>query len=381
MNSQRTVLAVDDNAMNLDVIREILSTGYTLHCASSGEEALRVAQAVRPDVVLLDIMMPGIDGYETCRQMRSDPVLQAAKIILVSAKAMVEERLRGYEAGADDYLAKPYEPAELEAKVKVFARLKRVEELDKMKSDLLVLINHETRTPLATMFGALELIQKDTSKRAENLQQLCALAVDSMSRLRDLLEQSQLLCAFRGDSVAFGCEPLDVPAVLVEVVGKARKRANRPEVDVIVSTAHDLPILADAKYLPMALQFLLEYAIQHCSPGESVTVTAVPSRGNVEFQVAYRGPGLSADRIACLFEPLQSPDIDHHTRGTGLGLAITREVARRHSGDVAAFSVPDLETRLSLRLPVTGMGTTGASADPVERDARGSGSEEDSQAA
>ena len=102
------VLIVDDHPINVEILKELLEDEYTLAMASSGEEAMAIAPDFVPDLVLLDVMLPGIDGYETCRRLRGIPTLGHTKIILLSARTMPEERARGYEAGADDFLSKPF---------------------------------------------------------------------------------------------------------------------------------------------------------------------------------------------------------------------------------------------------------------------------------
>ncbi len=148
MKSQQTILLVDDNPANLFVLEEILSDIYHTITAASGEEALAHAATCLPDLILLDIMMPGIDGYETCRELRTMPSLHHTKIVMVSAKAMVNERLEGYNAGADDYITKPFEEEELLAKVRIYLRLKSIEEVDQLKTDLLTLLCDATMAPL-----------------------------------------------------------------------------------------------------------------------------------------------------------------------------------------------------------------------------------------
>jgi len=127
MNTQNKILIVDDNATNIAILEETLADLYGLKAAKSGEEALAVAEDFRPDMILLDVMMPGIDGFETCRRIRANPVLNHVRIILVSGKTQVSERLKGYEAGADDYITKPFEEEELLAKVRVYLRLKPID--------------------------------------------------------------------------------------------------------------------------------------------------------------------------------------------------------------------------------------------------------------
>ncbi len=117
MQEKSKILAVDDNSINLAVIEELLGSQYNLMTVSTGVDALKVAHEFRPDLIILDIMIPGMDGYEVCRQIRKSSSLRHTKIIMVSAKAMTSERLKGYQVGTDDYLSKPFDEEELLAKV------------------------------------------------------------------------------------------------------------------------------------------------------------------------------------------------------------------------------------------------------------------------
>ena len=120
MQRQSRILLVDDNPTNLAILEEMLGDEYRWEAATSGEEALEIAPDFQPDLILLDVMMPGINGYETCRRIRANPALRNVKIVMVSAKALVSERLEGYDAGADDYLTKPFDEEELLDKVRVY---------------------------------------------------------------------------------------------------------------------------------------------------------------------------------------------------------------------------------------------------------------------
>ena len=136
MQAKEKVLAVDDSEFNLEIIKEALGDEYNLKTATIGEEALEIVLDYQPNIVLLDIMMPGTDGYEVCRQMRADPALRDIKIIMLSAKAMTSERLKGYDAGADDYIIKPFDADELLAKVRVYSRLSTLEEVECLNKKL-----------------------------------------------------------------------------------------------------------------------------------------------------------------------------------------------------------------------------------------------------
>ena len=108
MQEKYKILSVDDNTENNEIIQEILGDIYNLKTAESGEEALKTITEFKPDLVLLDIMMPGIDGYETCRRIKSTPELKDTIVIMVSARDLLNDKIEGYEAGAFDYITKPF---------------------------------------------------------------------------------------------------------------------------------------------------------------------------------------------------------------------------------------------------------------------------------
>lgn len=110
---RKKILIVEDNPVNIDIFEEILEEGYELLTALNGEEALKVINEFNPDAVLLDVMMPGIDGYEVCRRIREKPDFRSTGIVMVSARAMDSERARGMAAGANAYVTKPFDEDEL----------------------------------------------------------------------------------------------------------------------------------------------------------------------------------------------------------------------------------------------------------------------------
>jgi CheY-like chemotaxis protein len=124
MKSDFKVLIVDDDAMNIDILRDDLEEKYLVASAESGEEALELIPDFQPDVLLLDIMMTGIDGYEVCRRIRADKHFDEMKIILISGRAMDNERQKGFEVGADDYITKPFDVDSVDEKIHNLQNLK-----------------------------------------------------------------------------------------------------------------------------------------------------------------------------------------------------------------------------------------------------------------
>ncbi len=123
MQKAPKILVVDDDKTNLKFLKEILDEEFQLYSVDSGEEALRVIHEFRPNIVLLDIMLPGVDGYRVCQSIKQDERCDQIKIILISAKAMLNERQKGYEAGADDYITKPFDHEELMKKIKTLLNI------------------------------------------------------------------------------------------------------------------------------------------------------------------------------------------------------------------------------------------------------------------
>jgi two-component system cell cycle response regulator len=113
------ILVVDDNPTNVEIVQEMLEDEYQVLTASTGEEAIGVASRHQPGVVLLDVMLPGIDGYEVCRRLRTMPGMFRSHIVMMSAKAMPSERAQGIDAGANDYITKPFDDGELRAAIRV----------------------------------------------------------------------------------------------------------------------------------------------------------------------------------------------------------------------------------------------------------------------
>ncbi len=121
--SQNIILAVDDEPFNLEILEEILEEDYQLHCVASGPECLQVVGDIKPNVILLDVSMPDMDGYEVCRRLKDDPSTADITVMFVSARGSVEERIAGYNVGAEDYIVKPFGHAELKSKLDTLFRV------------------------------------------------------------------------------------------------------------------------------------------------------------------------------------------------------------------------------------------------------------------
>ncbi len=189
MSPKHKVLGVDDNPTNIAILEEILGDEFQFESAPDGPSALERVQSMRPDLVLLDIMMPGMSGLEVCEEIRKNAELQHTKIIMVSAKAQVEERLEGFEAGADDYVVKPFDEEELRFKVDVFLQLKSVQEIDQLKTDILSILSNETCTPLNSLLVPANMLRSADSMEDGTRKRLAELLYHNAMRLHAFFER------------------------------------------------------------------------------------------------------------------------------------------------------------------------------------------------
>ncbi len=367
--SKGRILLVDDHPRNLAILQRMLGSTYRLETAASGEDALQVAPKFEPDLVLLDIMMPGIDGYETCRRFRAHSQIAQTKIIMVSAKAMVSERLAGYQAGADDYVVKPFDEDELLAKVRVYLRLKSVEELDRLKTDILTLLSHETRTPLTLVLGPLELLGADPNLSPEHRRML-HMAEDGARRIHDLVERVILLSSLQGGLVHFELRRHDLAALVRESVAKLHPTAAAEEVELAGQYASPVEVDCDAEHIQESVAALLSNAVRFSPRPGTVEVTLATGDAWASLSVADRGPGIADQFLPYVFDCFSVPDISKHTGGRSLSLATARAIVRGHGGLLSAQNRPGGGAIFELQLPLAG--TAGAQSPEHPSSARAS---------
>jgi len=351
MQSRNKILIVDDNATNIAILEETLAERYCLQAASSGEEALACAEEFRPELILLDIMMPGIDGYETCRRIRANPKLKQVKIIMVSAKAMVYERLTGYDAGADDYLTKPFDEEELLAKVRVYLRLQSIEEIDQLKSNVLSLLSHETRTPLNGIIAPLELLLSDPDGDIEERKEMLELASESARQLQQLFEKVTKFSAMKASKWLFKFTPTNLSEVLAKATAEVAPLASQRNV-IIDQELENIVATIDPLEIQFVAKAILNNAVRFSPAGEHVALALSTGPDHLAFRVIDHGVGMDEQDLSQIFDEFQVSDLAHHTEGQGLSLAIARQVAIAHDGTIDVASQKGCGTTITVKLPM-----------------------------
>ncbi len=359
---QGRVLAVDDEPRNLAIVEELLED-FEVATAKNGDEAFEKIAKFRPDLVLLDVMMPGMDGYEVCHRIRQDEESCFVKVIFVSGKSSIEERLHGYEVGGDDYVAKPFDVDELLAKVNVFLRLKHVEEVDEMKSTLITLLAHETRTPLTGIVGYSSLLASTPGLTEEDVKKQARAIHGCAERLQKLVDQAGLLANLKAKGQLELFE-----YTLASVLGPALQRVEGLAADAGVTIEQDVvdvSLLCNPTLMHKVPLYIIENAVQHSPQGGRVKVRAVVTEsGNFELTISDEGKGISAEALEHIGDEFSVGDLDHHSNGRGLSLAIARRVVDLHGGTLSVESVVGQGTTFRIELPVGTCVLTESSSAP-----------------
>jgi signal transduction histidine kinase len=374
------VLVVDDIADNVKLLTyDLADEGFDVQVAYDGPQALAAAAEGRPDVILLDVMMPGMDGIEVCRRLKADRDLRDTPVIMVSARDAEEDVVRGLDAGADDYVTKPFESRIVMARVRSAVRQKRaadtIKEVNRrldeareaatqasqLKSQFLANMSHEMRTPLAAILGFTDLLLAEPAISAlppERLQDLKAVKrnADHLRQLiNDLLDLSKIEAGkMRVEQIP--CSPREMAE---EVAALARPLALGRDlaVEVNVSSAVPPQVVGDPTRLRQVLINLMGNAVKFTPAGlvrlDVRYLEPVPGAGTLTADVTDTGIGMTEAQVARLFEPFTQADASTTRRfgGTGLGLAVSRRLAELMGGTLSVESRHGLGSRFTLALP------------------------------
>ena len=371
-----SILIVDDEPSNFDVIAAQLSDcDYLMDYASSGQEALSSLDIYNPDLILLDVMMPGINGIEVCQQIKAMPKWQAVPIVMVTALSSKADLAKCLDAGADDFISKPVNPEELRARVKSMLRIKKqfdkiqslsqIQEntIDTLKISLGALrgnlasnLSHELNTPLYGIIAPIELIKdflKDMEEIAPALEML-DLVEQSACRIEMLTKR--LLVYFELEtfvSKQYPVKPMRTKFSSTAIETTLRSQAqNSNRSNDLVFSLEDAEILLSEQYLSTLLYELVDNALKFSSSGTSITVSSQIEGDMLKLSVLDLGRGMTEEQIAKIDAFIQFERETYEQQGTGLGLTISRKIAELTGGKFWITSVYQHETKVHLTLPL-----------------------------
>ena len=328
---RQRILAVDDEEIIRNAFRSVLEN-YEIETVESGEAALRILPEYRPDLILLDIMMPEMDGYEVCEKIRDDQVFQFVKILMVSARNNIADRLKGYQAGADDYVSKPFDNKELIAKIDVFLRLKHEEETNKIQQNFFKLISHETRTPLNIIMGFTQVLL-NVDSLDNTTRRYIGFIQNAGNGLIKRVEQMQLFLKLRNNP-KLDLEESDIIDVIKNVVNQYMENAKN--VKFVLNGIEKKLVSVNVRLINNALKNIIDNALKASPDYGQVVISTEVNDAKYIIKIRDEGEGIKQRPIEKIFNVFSNDDIMHHQEGLGVNLAITKSILNLHGGNVLA---------------------------------------------
>ncbi|AFY73491.1 histidine kinase,Response regulator receiver domain protein,histidine kinase [Synechococcus sp. PCC 7502] len=359
------ILIVDDTPLNLTLLVEILNKGgYHVRPVPSGKLALIAVKKAAPDLILLDIMMPEMNGYEVCQALKQDDLTKYIPVIFISAIDELSDKIKAFEAGGVDYIVKPLQPQEVLARVKTHLELRSLQiqmqqsnenlkKLNEEKNYFLGIAAHDLRNPLAAITSMAQLLLSETNLQDEQKELVTDIksATDFMlSLLKDLLDIS----AIESGKLNLHLQPIDVQKYVERIVSRYRMIARSKNIQIELIVTNQVPIISvDPNKFEQILSNLISNAIKFSHDHTVVKVSISAQENQVLFVVADQGQGIPETEREQLFKPFSLTSVKS-TAGetsTGLGLAITHRLVSAHNGKISVESEVGKGSVFSVALP------------------------------
>ncbi|MGD1852880.1 MAG: sensor histidine kinase [Leptolyngbyaceae cyanobacterium] len=361
-SSAVNILAVDDAADNLFLLESLLDEidEYQVHLAENGEEALAAIAKSPPDVILLDIMMPGLNGYDVAKRVRENPHLPYIPILLLTAHEK-SSLVKGLDAGADDFLRKPFDVDELLARVRAMVRLKRSIDahryMVKQRDDFVARLTHDLRTPLVAANRVLDLCLRGTFGDIDDEAQT-ALANIITNNTNLLKMANTLLEVYRHDAgqKSLAMSNVSLNSLADQVVTELLPLAQEKGLKLTLESNGDYGIKGDQLELRRVITNLVGNAIKFTDTGHVAMRLRLSDDETVCLDIEDTGPGISKEEQHQIFEWFRQGD--HMRAGSGLGLHLSQRIAQLHGGTIMLTSEPGEGSTFSLKLPLAKVAQT-----------------------
>ncbi|MCP4108696.1 MAG: hybrid sensor histidine kinase/response regulator [Desulfobacteraceae bacterium] len=343
------ILVVDDNPVNLHVLLECLNqSGFETLIARSGESAIRQINFARPDIILLDIMMPGIDGFETCRLLKEDESTKDIPIIFMTALSETIDKIKGFEMGAIDYITKPFHQDEVLARItthltiqrqkKELAELNaRLAESNATKDKFFSIIAHDLKNIFNSLIGGSQILAEsiDTLSK-EKIGMFAEEMFSSAQTAYELLENLLNWARMQKGSIEFKQEPIDLSDLVLTNIINFQNHADMKDIELLHSVEAGTIAYADPNMVNTVLRNLISNAIKFTGNRGRIIISANFFDQIIEVSVSDNGVGISQENADKLFRI----DSKFRTTGTagekgsGLGLSLCREFIENNDGKI-----------------------------------------------
>jgi len=354
-----TILIADDEPLNIQLASKPLRRqGYRLLTAPDGKQALERLRSEQVDLALLDVMMPYMTGFEVCRALKQNPKTADIPVLFITARTDLDSILEGFEAGAVDYLAKPWQEAEFLARVQTHLRLRQAEQeawaLNASKDKFISILAQELSGPFNGLKGVLKMLVEDfyrleEAQRYEYLQ----LSYDSAESLHRLIQNLLIWANLHNDQAAFFPEEVDLGSLALDMVGQFQEEADQKRVQLQSHIPEGSFAKADPRMVQTVLGNLLTNGLMFTPEGGQVSLEAQLQGPWIQVTVWDTGIGIAPEDQKKLFRL----DTQYKKKGTagemgtGMGLILCRELIEKNGGRIWLESEVGKGTRVSFTLP------------------------------
>ncbi|MBL7112279.1 MAG: hybrid sensor histidine kinase/response regulator [Bacteroidales bacterium] len=372
-DKQPRVLIVDDIAENIQVLGNILDEkDIEFSYATDGREALEAVSYSKPDLILLDVNMPGMSGFEVCKKLKEGAETKEIPVIFLTAKTEPEDIIEGFTIGGVDYITKPFNSKEMISRVETHLELSmsrqmiasRNHELDKLNAELkeivaskdkfFSIIAHDLKEPFNTMIGFSDLLlktidQKKPAQIKEMVRHIFNSSMHGFELLNNLLEWSRS----QTGRIEFKPDCLRIKEVISSVTGLLQDTADKKKIELSIIDENDLTVWADSKMVGTVIRNLVTNALKFTRPGGRIIISCMDNQDYARLSVEDNGIGIDKAKLEHFFRidtHFSTPGTENE-RGTGLGLLLCREFIERHGGEIRVESEPGKGSKFSFSLP------------------------------
>jgi two-component system, sensor histidine kinase and response regulator len=351
MDKKNKILIVDDAEDTVDLLRKrFRAEGYDTDQAFNGEEGLQKVSEYNPDLVVLDVMMPKMDGYEVCKRMKSDEKTKYIPVLMLTAKGEVDYKVKGLETGADDYMAKPFDYKELSARIRSLLSIKATHEkkvatektgaLEQMIDE----VAHEIRNPLTSIGGFARKVFNKLPEDDPNRKYL-QMIIEDVAVLEDMIRQ---LIELKSMEISQK-EPVNMNDLILDSLGVFQKEISEKNIQVKTELTENLPLLSiDKKLMKRSLCNMIKNAIEAMeTTAKELQIVSVFSGDTLNIKITDTGKGIDKDKIRNIFDPMVSSKMF----SPGLGLTFALKIVQYHNGTISVDSEPGRGTTFTITLP------------------------------
>lgn len=352
MEKKSKILIVDDAVDTVELLKKRFhAEGYDTSEAYNGEEALNKVPEYDPDLIVLDVMMPKIDGYEVAKRLKANEKTKYIPVLMLTAKGEIEHKVKGLDIGADDYMAKPFDYKELSARVRSLLSIKATHEkkVEEEKvgalEQMMEQVAHEIRNPLTSVGGFARKVFSRLPEGDPNKKYM-QIIIENVAVLESMIKQ---LIELKSLSISMK-KPTNISDIIKDSLKVFEQDIIQKAVNVETDLKDNLPLITvDKKLLKRAFCNLIKNSIEAMETGTKVLkIICRLSGDNLELQFSDTGKGISKDKIRNIFDPLVTSKV----YGPGLGLTFALKIIQDHKGTISVESEPDKGTTFTIRFPV-----------------------------